>query len=146
MITTRRMLTTAALVAALAGVWLAFAPRQLGGATTYVTTYGISMQPKFHKGDLALVRPQDHYQVGDVVAFHSATLGAVVLHRLIKLHEDGTFTTRGDNNNFDDPDRTPPTAIIGKLWIRIGHGGVALRWLGRPVLWVFRCARRVAHW
>src|SRR5207244_7592129 len=105
------------------------------GGSTDGPTYGISLQPEVHQGDPALVRARGHYRVGDVVAFHSATLGAVVLHRLIVLHEDGTFTTRGDNNGFDDPDRTPPTAIIGRLWIRIGHGGVALKWLGKPVLW-----------
>jgi signal peptidase I len=131
----RRNLATVAIVAILVGFWSAFAPPVLGGTTTYVTTYGISMEPKFHRGDLALVRPADGYRVGDVVAFHSQTLHVVVLHRIIAVHDDGTFTTRGDNNDFDDSGQTPPTAVIGKLWIRVGHGGIALELPKNPYLW-----------
>ena len=55
---------TAARIALLSGVaalvlgaaWF-LAPTSLGGSTTYVSTYGSSMNPGFRTGDLALLRP-----------------------------------------------------------------------------------------
>src|SRR4051812_49977795 len=83
-----------------AAVW----PTALGGSTTYVTTHGSSMEPSFHQGDLALVRQANHYDVGDVVAYRSATLkGTTILHRIIAQGPEG-YTFRGDNNGFEDPD------------------------------------------
>ena len=43
---------SAAVALVLAAVW-AFWPQTLGGGTTYVTTHGTSMEPRFHTGDLA---------------------------------------------------------------------------------------------
>ena len=42
--------------AMVAGLWVFFAPTNLGGSTTYSVTSGISMQPMLYKNDLALVR------------------------------------------------------------------------------------------
>src|SRR4051812_39193182 len=64
-------------------LWLGLAPSALGGSSTYVTTYGISMEPVLHKGDLAIVRAQPSYHVGDIVAYNSASLHTIVLHRII---------------------------------------------------------------
>ena len=47
----------------LAAVW-AFWPLALGGGTTYVSTHGTSMEPRFHTGDLAILRSADRYEVG----------------------------------------------------------------------------------
>jgi hypothetical protein len=38
------------------------------GAVGSVATHGISMEPRFHTGDLAIVRAADDYKVGDVTA------------------------------------------------------------------------------
>src|SRR4051794_10990259 len=77
-----------------------FAPTVMGGRVTYVTTFGISMRPHIHAGDLVLVRPAGDYKVGDVVAYRSATLGGVtVLHRIVARHGD-KFTFKGDNNSW----------------------------------------------
>jgi signal peptidase I len=45
------------LAGTLAFLLVLFAPSQLGGSSTYTTTEGISMEPLFHKGDLAISRP-----------------------------------------------------------------------------------------
>ena len=42
----------------LAAVWFLW-PSGLGGGTTYVSTHGISMEPRFHTGDLAVLRAAD---------------------------------------------------------------------------------------
>ena len=69
--TAARTTRLSALVALLlAAAWL-FLPSALGGGTTYVSTHGISMQPRFSTGDLAVLRPADSYDVGDVIAYLS---------------------------------------------------------------------------
>ena len=52
-------------------IWYFFAPPALGGSTTYVFTDGVSMEPRFHTGDLVLVRSQSSYHVGEIVAYRN---------------------------------------------------------------------------
>jgi signal peptidase I len=105
--------TAAAVVGLLlvAGIWV------LDGYGM-VLTRGISMAPHFRTGDLAVVQDQASYQVGDIVAYRSATLQTVVLHRIIRA-ENGAFTTRGDNNDWDDPDHPTAEQIRGGLVLRV---------------------------
>ncbi len=124
----------AALLVLLGGAaWLVLAPTRVGGSTDYVTTHGISMAPRFHSGDLALIRPARAYRVGDVVAYRSAMLRSVVLHRIIR--RDGErFVFKGDNNNFIDPAHPGRAELVGKLWLRIPHAGVVLDTLHLPAV------------
>lgn len=125
------LFSAAALV--LAGTaWLAFAPTVIGGSAHYVTTTGASMAPRFQTGDLALIRPADQYRVGDVVAYRSRLLKTVVLHRIIG-RDGNRYVFKGDNNNFVDPTRPGRSELIGRLSLRIPHGGVLLGWLHTPL-------------
>lgn len=115
----------------LAAVWVLW-PIGLGGGTVYVTTHGISMEPRFHTGDLAILRAADHYSVGDVVAYESPTLKTTVMHRIVAL--DGQrFVFQGDNNSWRDPDHPTQDLLLGKLWLRIPQGGKALAAVKSPV-------------
>ena len=91
-----------------AGVaWFYLAPTTIGGSTRYVVTHGVSMEPRFHTGDLAIVRPASDYRVGEIVAYWSIVLHTVVLHRIIA--KDGNrYVFKGDNNHFIDPTRPTP--------------------------------------
>ncbi|HEV7492992.1 signal peptidase I [Baekduia sp.] len=129
----RTRLITGATFLLLAVAWLIAGPAQLGGTTTYVTTHGISMQPRFHTGDLALVRPAADYRVGEIVAYRSSVLRRVVLHRIIARHGD-RYTFKGDNNNFVDPIRPGGDELIGRLWVRVPRGGAILSWLRIPAI------------
>jgi signal peptidase I len=122
-----------ALVGGLAVVCMVFWPANLGGRTTYVTTHGTSMLPRFHAGDLAIVQPAAHYGVGDIAAYRSATVHAVVLHRIVAI-KDGRFSFRGDHNDFTDPDHPTMEAIVGRLAARLPHGGAIRAALGRPMV------------
>lgn len=93
-----------------------------GGGTTYLATHGTSMEPMFHAGDLAVVRSAAGYSVGDVVAYHSDLLDTTVLHRIIAV-DGGAFTTKGDNNAWQDPDHPTEDRIIGRLWVALPQGG-----------------------
>jgi signal peptidase I len=115
-------------------LFAAFWPTNLGGRTTYVATHGTSMLPRFHTGDLAIVRPASAYKVGMIAAYKSETLhGAVVLHRITKI-DHGRFTFKGDNNNFTDPDHPTASAIVGKLRVRVPHGGAVHTMMSRPIV------------
>lgn len=114
-----------------AAVWLFFAPPQLLGSTTYTSTEGNSMEPMFHKGDLALTRPASSYRVGEVVLYMSPTLHRAVLHRIIAI-QDGHYFFKGDHNDFVDPGYATRGDLMGKLWTHVGGGGRIMSWIGRP--------------
>jgi signal peptidase I len=134
----RTRLITGAAVLLLAVAWLFAGPAQLGGATTYVTTHGISMHPRLHTGDLALVRPAAEYRVGDVVAYRSTALRRVVLHRLIARDGD-RYVFKGDNNTFVDPVHPRRAELIGRMWLRVPRGGAILSWLRIPAIAALLC-------
>ncbi len=118
-----KTLVSLLVIAIVAMTCLPFLPTNLGGSATYVATHGTSMIPRFHAGDIAVVKPTSKYRVGDIAAYHSDTLhGAVVLHRIIAI-EGGHFTFKGDNNNFIDVDHPTADRLVGKLKMRIPHGG-----------------------
>jgi signal peptidase I len=121
---------SAAAALVLAAVWF-FWPSGLGGGTTYVATHGISMEPGFHTGDMAVLRPAGSYSVGDVVAYRSESLDTIVMHR-IASGDAGGFVTQGDNNDWLDEDRPTSDEMLGRLFLRIPQGGTALDTLRSP--------------
>jgi signal peptidase I len=122
-----------ALVAGLADAWWSFAPRELGGRNAYVVTSGTSMQPRFHSGDVGILRVRESYAVGDVVGYRSKALHSIVMHRIV-AEQDGRFAFKGDNNSWIDPERLGSDAIVGKLWLHVPRGGVVLQWVRREQL------------
>jgi signal peptidase I len=129
----------------LAAAWL-FLPTALGGGTTYVSTHGTSMQPRFSTGDLAVLRPAGSYEVGDVIAYRSDTLDTTVMHRIVQRDGD-RFVTQGDNNSWLDQDHPAPDDVMGSLWIRVPQGGTALAALRSPgVLGVVSLAIGALMW
>jgi signal peptidase I len=126
-----RIARWAGLAVAAAAAWLLL-PAGLGGGTTYLATHGVSMEPMFHAGDLAVVRAAGSYAVGDVVAYHSTTLDTTVLHRIV-ASDSGSFTTQGDNNGWQDPDHPTAAQVVGRLWVAVPHGGQALAFLRTPL-------------
>ena len=115
-----------AVAALAAAAWLAW-PASLGGRTSYVTTHGVSMEPRFHTGDLAVLHSASAYRVGDVAAYQDHELHTLVMHRIVAVH-DGHYTFKGDNNSWRDPETPAQSELVGKLALRIPQGGV---WLAR---------------
>lgn len=134
----RSYVLTGTLVALVALAWHFFAPSNIGGSTRYVVTSGVSMQPHFHTGDLAIVRPASNYKVGDVVAYHSTLLHVTVLHRII-ARQGNRYVFKGDNNNFIDPVKPTRTELLGKLWIHLPHGGIVLKAMHAPIVAAVLC-------
>lgn len=63
-----------------------------------------SMEPLILKGDKVLVEKINykHLKKGDIIAFWSAELNNVLVHRFYQL-EKGKIITKGDSNPFADP-------------------------------------------
>lgn len=101
------------------------------GEVALVTTHGVSMLPRFHTGDLAVIIPAAQYRVGDIVGYHSPILHITVLHRIVAEHA-GLFTFKGDHNSFRDPLALPASDIKGRLWLHVPHAGTVLGWVRSP--------------
>ena len=97
------------------------------GGVSLVSTRGISMEPQFRTGDLAVLRPAAHYAVGDIASYRSAELSTVVMHRIVAV-DDGRYTFQGDNNTWLDSEQPTRAQLVGKLALQIPQGGV---WLDR---------------
>jgi signal peptidase I len=128
-----KLLATALALLALALAWLYFAPVELGGSTTYVLTDGVSMEPRFHAGDLVLLRQQASYRVGEIVAYRSTSLHTVVLHRIVG-EAGGRYLFKGDHNNFTDIEHPTRSQLLGALWLHIPGLSGRLDSLRSPVL------------
>jgi signal peptidase I len=101
--------------------WINFAPTRLGGDSIYVVTSGISMEPRFHTGDLAMLRPASSYKIGEIVGYKSPHIG-IVMHRIIG-EKGGHFFMKGDNNNFVDEYHPAPSDVVGRLWLHVPKVG-----------------------
>jgi signal peptidase I len=108
------------------------APVPLGGQATYVMISGNSMEPNFHRDDLAIVRRETAYQVGDVVTYYNAELAHNVIHRIIGM-EQNYFVLKGDNNSWIDSYHPNHDEIVGKLWLYIPGMGKVIEWTRIPI-------------
>jgi signal peptidase I len=101
------------------------------GPFAVVTTNGISMQPRISAGDLVVVGPASSYGIGDSVAYRSAELDTVVLHRIVAVEGD-RFVFQGDNNSWLDPEKPTVDDFVGKELLHIPQGGTWLKRLTSP--------------
>jgi signal peptidase I len=119
------------MVVSLVAIWIAFAPVNMGGQASYVMINGNSMEPGFHRGDLAIVKTALVYSVGDIVTYHDAEMKANVIHRIVGVDQD-RYILKGDNNSWIDAYRPTQDEIIGKLWIHAPQLADAILWLHLP--------------
>lgn len=128
-----RVLGLSALVLCAAVAVVLLTPVALGGSTSYVVTEGTSMLPTFRAGGVVLTREANDYDVGDVVAYRSDDLGAVVMHRIVGRDGDA-YVFQGDNNDYLDRDRPGDDDLIGREWVYLPHVGRAVVWLREPIV------------
>ena len=123
-------LSSAVLLTLLGAAWIAFAPIQFGGQAAYVIVNGISMEPDFHRGDLAILRQAPDYQIGDIVTYRHPQIGPII-HRIIALDGD-RYILKGDNNSWIDTYHPTRAECIGKLWLHIPAAGSFIEQLRIP--------------
>lgn len=137
------------------GAW-AVVTTFLYGSPPVVVSSG-SMAPALDVGDLVVVEPFHGQRIhkGSVVVFNEQVGGRSIIHRVVEVGDDGTFTTRGDANAAADS--TPleladieasgrfllPRMGLPMVWAQQGRwllvllalGGIALAvWLARFAL------------
>jgi signal peptidase I len=111
------LVTAAALVALAVSVgWL-----------TPVVTFGTSMLPTYHAGDLVIVARGSDYAVGDIVGYRASGSEQIVLHRIVGGDAASGFEMRGDNNASVDPYAPKPADIVGRAIIHVPKVGVLVR-------------------
>lgn len=126
-----RYFIAAALTLSVVAWWVLFRPGVLGGSATYVLVSGTSMQPTFYTGDLVIVRRQNDYQTGDVIAYK--TTNGLVIHRIIGGDAEQGFLMQGDNKERPDPWHPKVANIAGKQWVHVPGGAKKLQFLRKPV-------------
>lgn len=86
-----------------------------------------SMYPQIESGDLILCHTAqaEEIEVGDVITFYDPMGNgtSVVTHRVLSINEDGSFVTKGDNNNVEDQVAVKPDDLIGIYRNRIPAAG-----------------------
>jgi signal peptidase I len=128
-----RILATLGTLALAFAAWAALAPPQLGGSTSYVITAGVSMLPRYHAGDLVMLRHESSYRVGEVAGYHNRQLAVTVMHRIIAIDGDH-YVFRGDNNDFTDTYEPTAGQIVGAEWIHLPGWGNFLLTLRVPIV------------
>lgn len=98
-----------------AGLIILIAP--VGGQKALIVRSG-SMQPTINVGDLIRVKPQQNYNVGDIIAFRDIAKSSItVTHRItaVKSQNGQTYyQTKGDANEEADFSLIPQQNILGR--------------------------------
>lgn len=127
----RRLAIFAVLALVLLGAQLL--PQQLGGAMSYAITQGTSMLPRYHAGDLVILRREPSYHVGEVAAFHNQQLHVIVLHRIVAIR-DRRYVFKGDNNSWVTTYEPTKSQIVGAEWLHLPGAGHVILDLRIPII------------
>ncbi len=91
-----------------------------------------SMLPTFSMGDILILHgaPSQQLKVGDIIVFSPSPQQTPVVHRIVEINPDGTFQTKGDNNNgqLSFEKSIQPSQVHGMViliipylgWLKIG--------------------------
>jgi len=87
----------------------------LGYNRTYIDSWPI--KDGFVIGDLPIIEGAKDYNVGDVIVYSVPGQKVPIIHRIIRINSDGSYTTKGDHN----PNLLPFEGAVRKEQI---HGKV----------------------
>lgn len=104
-----------------------------------LVVYSGSMDPAIATGSVVLVRPvrAESINVGDVIAVALNDKGSLITHRVqAKQLVDGRwlFQTKGDANNFPDPQPFFVEQAAGKVSFHIPWAGYAVVYAASPLI------------
>ncbi|MBF0671097.1 MAG: signal peptidase I [Salinibacterium sp.] len=94
--------------------------------STPLTVLTSSMEPSLPPGTLVIVKPAEasDIRVGEVMTYQLESGKAVyVTHRVTEKSTSSngevTFTTKGDNNDVEDPAAVQEVQILGEVWYSV---------------------------
>jgi len=101
-----------------------------------------SMSPTIETGSVVVSKPQSNYVVGDIITFKSfvSNQEKTTTHRIKSIEEIGEvkiYTTTGDANNIEDPDKVTPELIIGKVRLVVPYMGYVFGYVKTPIGLIF---------
>lgn len=77
-----------------------FLEEKFGYNRSYIDSW--PLRNGFGIGDILVVIKTEDLKVGDVIVFRNYCQNIPIAHRIIKINEDGTLQTKGDNNYFQN--------------------------------------------
>ena len=105
-----------------------------GGPLTWAVTHGGSMVPTITPGTLTVLQQRPVYRVGDIVGYRNADLDdQVVLHRVLKVTDDGHLVMKGDANTWVDPFQPTLDRVLGEQVLAVPSVGNGLAALEGPL-------------
>lgn len=132
----RRVMRAGLLLLLAVAAWLSW-PQSLGGRIAYIRVDGHSMDPTYGNGDLAVVRSQRSYTIGDPVTYRIPKgefgAGARVIHRIIGGDGIHGFVTKGDNRTIADQWRPRTSDVVGRVVTHVSGAGDRIATLATPV-------------
>jgi len=69
----------------------------LGYNRSYIDSWPV--KDGFLIGDLPIIEGAKNYSVGDVIVYTIPNQKVPIIHRIIRINADGSFTTKGDHND-----------------------------------------------
>lgn len=107
-----------------------------GGIHLYNIDSG-SMTPSLKVGTLVVVRPQNDYQVGQVITFKAQSAQTqTITHRIVDRQEKNgiiAFTTKGDANDSADDFLVVKDRVIGREILKLPYFGYFVLFAQKPL-------------
>jgi len=95
-----------------------------------------SMEPAIKTGSVAVIKPSDDYQVGDVITFGDVYKSETpITHRIVDIkviEGDYYYITKGDANDDNDPKDVPKEDVIGKVLFSLPYAGYVVQEARKP--------------
>jgi len=92
---------------------------------------GDSMTPTIESGTFVVVKPEQEYLLGDIIAFVDEDNRNVV-HRIVEQTDEG-FITKGDNNRKNDPGVISVEKVVGRTIFVLPYVGFTSLFLQTPL-------------
>lgn len=59
---------------------------------------GFPFKDGFKRGDIPIIQNDARFEVGDIIVYGIPSQRVPIIHRIVKLNDDGTYQTKGDHN------------------------------------------------
>ncbi|MDD2823108.1 MAG: signal peptidase I [Candidatus Daviesbacteria bacterium] len=96
----------------------AFSALTIRGSYKLMIVQSGSMEPFIKTGSIVVIKPEDNYQIGDVITFKDPGKPKItVTHRINEIQNESgmiSFITKGDANKSSDAAKISKNQILGK--------------------------------
>ena len=116
---------------------LIFSAFPIPGNFKVMTVLSGSMEPALHTGSIVVVKPAEHYDIGDIITFGPAaktkTPTTHRIHDIQVIEGKASYITKGDANNTPDAKEVLERDILGKVLFSVPFVGYAVDAAQKPI-------------